>query len=640
MNHGQKLKILLIEDNPGDALLIRKMLSTAPEEFDVAHAVTLADGFELLRSAAFDLLLLDLGLPDSVGLETLDSAFAVFPHLPIIVFTGLADEVAGFEAIHRGAQDYLIKAEVDTRQLMRSIRYSMGRKIAEENLRKNEEFVRNILESVGEGLVVIDRDYRIISANRAYCSLVKLPLEGVIGRQCHEISHHKSRPCYLAGEECAPFNTFNTGLPHMVTHTHYDKDNNPSFIETKSYPLKDASGRINAVIETLNNITEKKTLEDQLRHSQRMEAVGTLAGGIAHDFNNMLNVIIGYGELMQMRMTEDDPVRPHLLEIIKAGERAAQLTKGLLAFSRKQVLDMRPECLNKIIDGFRKMLSRIIGEDIRLRIALSDEDLTIMADSSQLEQILMNLAANARDAMPHGGDLTIKTEAVVIDSAFIHTHGFGEPGGYALVTISDTGGGIDPNTLERIFEPYFTTKDMGRGTGLGLSIVYGIVKQHNGHIRCSSVVGEGTSFGIYLPIAISKPDTGAMRVPAAPAGGTETILLAEDDPGLRRLASETLAKFGYKVVEAADGNEAVRKFRQHSGEIRLLLFDMIMPEKDGRKAYEEITAIRHDVKALFMSGYAPDIIEKRGGMGEGIEFISKPVALHTLLEKVRTVLDG
>ncbi|MBI5142175.1 MAG: response regulator [Nitrospirae bacterium] len=516
MNHGRRLKILLIEDNPGDALLISKMLSTARDEFDFVNAETLADGLDLLGKAAFDLLLLDLGLPDSVGLETLDCAFSRFPHIPIIVFTGLADEETGFEAVHRGAQDYLIKADVDTRQLMRSIRYSMERKRAD---------------------------------------------------------------------------------------------------------------------------TEKEALEDQLRHSQKMEAVGTLAGGIAHDFNNMLNVIMGYGELMRMRLKEDDPGHSYLQEILKAGERAAQLTRGLLAFSRKQVLSMRPENVNAIIEGFRKMLSRIIGEDINLRISLSDDDTTVMADSSQIEQVLMNLAANARDAMPHGGALTIKTETAFIDRAFVHAHGYGKPGRYALVTISDTGVGMDQITLARIFEPYFTTKEMGRGTGLGLSIVYGIVSQHNGYIYCSSEAGKGTTFSVFLPLAISKAKSGDSAIQTAPVGGTETILLAEDDPGVRQLASETLSRYGYKVVEAVDGNEAVRKFLEHSGEIKLLLFDMIMPNKDGREAYEEIKAMRHDVKAVFMSGYATDIIQKRGALEDGMELLSKPVSLHTLLKKVRAVLD-
>jgi PAS domain S-box-containing protein len=506
-----------------------------------------------------------------------------------------------------------------------------------ESLRKNEEFVKSILESVGEGLIAIDPEYKIISANRAYCEMQKTRPDEIIGRCCYEVSHHKDKPCYMEGEECAPRHTFKTGEPSLTVHTHYDNNNNPIYIETRAYPMKDAEGKTFSVIEILNDITEKRTLESQLRHVQKMEAIGTLAGGIAHDFNNILNIIIGYASLMQMHMKHDDPKMEHLKEILSAGERAANLTRGLLTFSRKQVMEVRVVDLNEIVEDFRKMLARIIGEDIELRIVLAEKPLMVKADIVQIEQVLMNLASNAKDAMPKGGILTIDTTPVNIDSAFIKMHGYGEPGMHALITISDTGTGMDDRTRERIFEPFFTTKELGRGTGLGLSIVYGIIKQHNGYINCYSEQGKGTTFRIYLPLIKEKTEKIEMREAELPRRGTETVLIAEDDEGVRDMVRQSLEGFGYKVIEAVDGEDAVIKFKENKDKIDILLFDLIMPKKNGKDAYEDIKGIRHDIKVIFTSGYAADIID-RFGIKEGIEFISKPVSPNELLRKLREVL--
>lgn len=508
------------------------------------------------------------------------------------------------------------------------------RKKAEESLRKSEAFINNILESVGEGFVVVDPEFKIISANRAYCEMQKTRLEDIIGKHCHEVSHHNDKPCFMEGEDCAPNHTFKTGESHFTIHTHYDKENNPSYIETRSYPMKDAEGKVFAVIEVLNNITEKRMLEGQLRHSQKMEAIGILAGGIAHDFNNMLNVIIGYASLMQMHLKQDDPKMEQVKEILKAGDRAAHLTKGLLTFSRKQVMEIRRINLNEIIESFKKMLERIIGEDIELKIVNSGQALTVKADIVQIEQVLLNLASNARDAMPKGGLLMIETMPINIDNAFIKMHGYGEPGMHALITISDTGEGIDDRTREKIFEPFFTTKELGRGTGLGLSIVYGIIKQHNGYINCYSETGKGTTFKIYLPLIAEEAEKIEMAEAELPEGGTETILIAEDDASVRGLIKQILEGVGYKVIEAVDGEDAVVKFKENKEKIHLLLFDMIMPKKNGKDAYEDIKGIRHDIKAVFTSGYAADII----GIEGGFEFISKPVSPNELLRKVREVL--
>ncbi len=509
----------------------------------------------------------------------------------------------------------------------------------EEALRKSEKFIRSILESVDEEFIVIDRDYKIVSANKAYLNQVRLPLEKVIGRHCYEISHQIHQACHEVGLDCAVKRTFDTGEPSTAMHVHQDDEHNPSFVEIKSYPLKDAWGNTISAIEIINNVTEKKKLEEQLRRSQKMEAVGQLAGGIAHDFNNILTAIIGYGSLMKMKMDDADPMRFNLQQILDTSERAASLTRGLLTFSRKQAISLRPVSLNTSIKNVEKLLRRLIGEDIDLKFNLSQEDQIIMADSGQIEQILMNLATNARDAMPKRGRLTVSTEQIVFDQEFIRMHGEGKVGMYALISVKDTGSGMDEKTQERIFEPFFTTKDTGRSTGLGLSIVYGIVKRHNGYIICDSEPGRGTTFKIYLPMIKSEIVKAEAAEPLSVPGGAETILIAEDDAAVRSLMKEMLVRFGYAVIEAIDGEDAITRFMENRDAIRLLILDVIMPIKNGKEVFEEIRKIRPEVKVIFASGYTEDILHKKGIPEENQNFIAKPLSPTELLMKVRDTLD-
>ncbi len=503
-----------------------------------------------------------------------------------------------------------------------------------------ERFIKDILESVGEGFIVIDKDFRILSANKSFCKQVNLPVEDTIGKQCYEVSHHINSPCYEAGEHCPVKLTFETGKPHEVIHTHYDKDNKPVNVEIKSYAMKDESGEIISVIETINDISEKMKLESQLRHAQKMEAVGHLAGGVAHDFNNILTAIVGYGYLLKMKMKEEDPLSYNVDQILASVERGAGLTQSLLAFSRKQVMNPKPANLNKVIESVYKLLKRLVSEDIELKTVLAKEDVTIMADSGQIEQVLMNLVTNARDAMPHGGTVSIETKRIELDDEFIKSHGFGTPGIYALITICDTGIGMDKETKEKIFEPFFTTKEMGKGTGLGLAIVFGIIKQHNGYINVYSEPGQGTTFRIYLPVIQSGVKDIKPEEQLTPPGGKETILLAEDDEPARKLTKIVLEEFGYTVIESVDGEDAVEKYMENRNLIRLLILDIIMPKKDGKKAYEEIRKISPDIKALFTSGYTADIINQKGIFKERLNFISKPVTPQDLLRKVREILDA
>ncbi len=412
--------------------------------------------------------------------------------------------------------------------------------------------------------------------------------------------------------------------------------------------VRDTAGNPVEIIGYWVDVTEKKLMEDeqnkmreQLYHSQKLESVGTLAGGVAHDFNNILAIIIGYGNLLEKSLGKDNLSRFYIQKILKSAERATNLVQGLLAFSRKQGSCQKPVPINKILLQIKNLLSRLIGEDIVLDIVPANNDCIVMADSDHMEQVLINLATNARDAMPNGGKLLIRTDSVELDSEFIRTHGYGEIGAYVRISVTDTGMGMDKETQRRIFQPFFTTKEVGKGTGLGLSIVYGIIKQHGGYINVESESGKGATFRIYLPV-ITKSTVEKEKSTPQPAylNGTETILVAEDEEDVRNLAKLLLEEAGYKVIAAVDGYDTINKFMENKDTINFLLLDMIMPTKNGREAYEEIRKIRPDIKALFMSGYSESFIHKKIILEEGLYHISKPFSQTMLLKKVREILDN
>ncbi len=384
---------------------------------------------------------------------------------------------------------------------------------------------------------------------------------------------------------------------------------------------------------------ERKRLEKQLLQAQKMEAVGQLAGGIAHDFNNILTAIIGYGSILRNKMAANDPLRINVDHMLQSANRATQLTQSLLAFSRKQLLNMMPTHLNGIIAGQIHFLRRIIGEDIEVKTILR-VDAVIMADCGQIEQVLMNLATNARDAMPKGGKLTFETDLLEMTDAFISANGFGTSGTYAVISVTDTGIGMDEEVKQKIFEPFFTTKEVGRGTGLGMAIIYGIIKQHKGYINVYSKVGKGTTFKIFLPVYRGQVEKREKTVAASPEiTGTETILLAEDDATLRTFFRDILGEHGYTVIIAEDGDDAIRKFIKRKDEIQLCVLDMIMPKKSGSEVYDAVQKIKPGMKVIFSSGYAADKVMQEG-LPVDCEFIAKPTPPQEYLKKIREVLDG
>jgi signal transduction histidine kinase/ActR/RegA family two-component response regulator len=396
-----------------------------------------------------------------------------------------------------------------------------------------------------------------------------------------------------------------------------------------------------ATLNFLSDTTQRKVLETQLLHAQKMEAVGQLAGGIAHDFNNMLSAIIGYGNMALMDLPADAQVRGDVEQMLAAASRAADLTRGLLTFSRKQVINPQPVVLDGIIDRVQGLLARIAGESVALLTQLRAPDGVVLADPGQIEQMLVNLVSNSRDAMPRGGTITIATAGAQIDDEFIRRHGYGTLGRYVLVSVVDTGEGMDEATLQRVFEPFFTTKEVGKGTGLGLATVYGAVKQHGGYVNVESEPGQGTAVRIYLPAAreAAKPVAATDPPGAAPGRGTETVLLAEDDPAVGGLTRRLLEESGYRVIVASDGQRAVERLAENLDRIDLLLLDAVMPRKNGKEVAAEARRMKPGIKILLTSGYTAETLQVKDAAGECLSFIPKPASPANLLRKIREVLD-
>lgn len=516
------------------------------------------------------------------------------------------------------------------------------RKQLEEALRESEQKFRSLAENSSDNIIRYDAFGRATYANHPIRVTLQSSAETMIGLTPLELSPEGLYPggrSEVEHYQSTLLHVIHTGDVADVEMQVPDPSGGMRVHSVRITAERDESGRTLGALAFGRDITDRNRLEEQLRQSQKMEAIGQLAGGVAHDFNNILTAITGFGNLVKMKMNSDDPLQNSMDQILAASERAAHLTQGLLAFSRKQVLLPKPVDLNIVVSSIEKLLRRLIGEDIELTLSLREQSLIVLADAGQIEQILMNLATNARDAMPRGGTLAVSTEIRLLTEDFMGVHGYGKAGRYALIMVSDTGSGIDEATRKRIFEPFFTTKEKGKGTGLGLSIAYGIVKQHEGFINVYSEPRKGTTFRIYLPLIDQSVEEELEAQVEVPAGGSETLLLAEDDLDVRKLASSILREFGYHVIEAVDGSDALEKFRDNALEIDLAIMDVIMPKLSGPDAYKTIRIEHPGAKVLFISGYTADYLHGKGYFEEGAYFLAKPMSPLELLRKVREVLD-
>jgi signal transduction histidine kinase/DNA-binding response OmpR family regulator len=567
-----------------------------------------------------------------------------------VVATKLEEKVRELEqslALRKQAEDEL-----------RCLNLELNREIAERRraesaLVEQGQELATIFENAPFILLLLDDEQKICRVNGQGCLFTGSSHSGMIGRpsgealRCiHAIDSPNGCGFSMYCNDCSVRKTVSETFESGKSHHHVEAGL-PFMVQGKEQTIpflisttKLMVGSRAMVLLSLQDISEFKKLESQLLHAQKLESIGTLAGGIAHDFNNILTVIIGYGDISLMQMDADHPLRENIESMLKSAHRAASLAKDLLLFSRKQDGDKNNVDLNYIVRSLEKFLLRIIGEDISCTITLVDGAIPLFADHHQIEQVLMNLATNARDAMPNGGSFSIATERAHLDETSIASPAFGSSGEYAVLTVTDTGMGMDEDTCRKIFDPFFTTKEVGKGTGLGLAVAYGIIRQHDGQITVTSEPGHGTTFRVFLPVTVSQGK--GKKIDSKheqSARGTETILLAEDDETVRDMARSLLENFGYTVICAVDGDDAVQKFRENREQVGLLLFDVVMPKKNGITAYDEIRAIEPGIKVIFASGYSNETVHQKALADENISSTSKPYLPSDLLALLRSLLD-
>jgi len=647
-----KIHVLLIEDSAVDARLVKGILDHDENGiFTLQHALTLEEGLRLLApDSLYRVILLDLGLPGTTGLETLRRIMPLAEGASVVVFTALQDEELGIAALREGAHDYVIKGQIHGGQLRRILRYAVERHKLSSELRAeikhrarvqqalqlSEQRYRLLSETAPIGILLINEQGMVIDANTQALRMFGYDRGELIGESTEMLlperfrcSHEGQRSSYMKEPHTRPM-----AVGRELTARR--KDGTEFAVEIALAPLATDDGVL--VSSTIVDITERKKMEEQRRLSQRMEAIGKLSGGVAHDFNNMLAVILGCSDVVLDALPPDHPAIRKIEMIRKAGASAVDLTRQLLAFSRQQMLQPRVLDLKEIVEQTQALLRRLIGENIEFKISLDPSLGRVKADPGQIEQVLLNLVINARDAMPQGGRLTIEACNVEMDDSYKGEHQVVIPGRYVVLGVQDTGCGMDRETQARIFEPFYTTKELGKGTGLGLATVYGIVKQSGGYIWVYSELNQGTLFKVYLPRVDESVQPAKKEPEAVVLESCKTILLAEDSASLREMAREYLASLGYVVLEAASGREALQKAKEFDGPIHLLLTDVVMPEMSGPELARHMMALRPEIKVIFTSGYTNDAIARQGVLDPAVAFIQKPYRPKALALKIQEVL--
>jgi two-component system, cell cycle sensor histidine kinase and response regulator CckA len=616
------LQVLLVEDNPVDAKLITGLLLRGgAATLKCLHVTQLSEALHQLENDAPDVVLLDLNLEDSAGYTTFYRVQQAAAKAAILVLSGSDDEELAIRTVREGAQDYLVKGSFDGRLLLRSIRYAIERKRSQEALRQSQATVRAIFENSLDGIVIFEGTGLCMEANVAAAALVGVPREELIGCRLSDFCDKGFEDVW--GDPSVNQNgrgqfwlQLKNGTRHMVDYC---------------FRANILPGQHLAV---LRDITEQQDLEEQLRQSQKMEAVGRLAGGVAHDFNNILGIISGHAELLQLSAANAVD-RTRAERIISATEKASSLTRQLLAFGRKQVMSLKLLNLSTIVDGIRSMVDCLMSAEVQISVHADKNLGLVRADQSQLEQVIMNLATNARQAMPEGGNLTI----TIKEFHSSKDHADLPPGEYVRLSVSDTGVGMTEEVQSRVFEPFFTTKKMG--SGLGLSTVYGIMKQSGGYVTVQSAPEQGSTFSVFLPV-VSGADTSAVAAEprnSTRVAGNETILLVDNEEDLRNAASEYLQGCGYRVLVAGDGKEAVEVSDQHKGTISLLISEIMMPKLSGRGLIEHVRRTRPGTGVLLISGYTDDAVSNHGISLDPSCFLQKPFTFQILGAKIRGILD-
>lgn len=617
---AKMLRILLVEDNPVDARLVSGLLRSASHS-ECRHASNLKEAMAQVASGAVDVILLDLNLDDSSGYETFAKVRSAAPAAAILVLSGSDDEQLASRTVREGAQDYLVKGSFDRKLLLRAIRYAVERKASEEALRNSQTTVRAIFENSLDAIVICQENGRLVEANEAAATLMAMPRTELIGRTLCEFSGEGFKA------ESERMRVCQSGRGRFWLRR---RDGSQRLVDY-CFKANILPGRH---LGMLRDITEQQSLEEQLRQSQKMEAVGRLAGSVAHDFNNILGVISGYAELIELR-GGDEAVRNKANKILAATTKASSLTQQLLAFGRKQVVTPKLLRLGDVVADLSSMLATLVGAETEI-VIWCDESLGLVhADQGQMEQVILNLATNAHEAMPFGGTMTIRVDDVEISGAGQDA----PPGKYVQLSVRDTGLGIDPEIKPRIFEPFFTTKKTG--SGLGLSTVFGIVKQAGGHINVQSSPGHGSAFSIYLPLVgrVRGVSVRAQKPARAHVHGDETILLVDDEDELRNAAAEYLQDCGYTVLKARAAGEAVKLADRFPEKISLVITDIVLPGGSGRTLVEHIRQAHPETGVLVISGYADDAVTQHGFLGP-TSFLQKPFTLQSLGAKIRDMLDN
>jgi PAS domain S-box-containing protein len=639
----EALRILIIAEGPDDFSLIRDLLvhSRPNAAHHIDGCYSLPEAERHLAKAHYDLLLISEIVRGATGPEVLASLRKTHKVPPAVLLAEHWNERTMRQAFTAGATDYLHKRTLTFAKLCSAIRAGVCLPYKENRSHEAEDQLRKLsraVEQSGDLVIITDRSGVIEYVNPAFRALTGYASEEVLGRKPDLLKSGLQDRAYYKKlwETVLSGNVFRGVLANK-------KKNGELFYAEKSIaPVRDASGNITHFISNDRDITERRKLEAQLLQAQKMDAIGQLAGGVAHDFNNLLMVISSYAELSLDSLTPEHPLHQKLNEIIKAAHRAADLTRQLLAFSRKQIQSLQSLDLNTVVQELERMLPRLIGEHIQVSLKRDKNLGRIQADPVQLEQIIINLATNARDAMRKGGKLLIETSNVHLDESYVHRKPMVPPGDYVLLSVSDSGEGIAPEHLSHIFEPFFTTKKEGEGTGLGLATVYGIVKQSGGFVWVYSEPGLGTTFKIYFPRlrAPGEKPTEASRIQQEETPkGSETILIVEDEDAVRRPACEFLVSCGYKILEARDGKQAISVAKDFHGTIHLMVTDVVMPQMGGGQAALELCIHRPELKVLYVSGHANPTLLQHGVSNLEPMFLQKPFTLRELARKIRQALS-